>query len=65
MKQKEDLIPKNSKGQLHGYHKYYNTNDKTYYRTMFKNDIQYGYTEYHASIFTDNNMHNRTRFYIV
>lgn len=64
MKQKDDIIPRNSKGQLHGYHEYYNTHDKIYYRTMFKNDIQYGYTEYHASIFIDNNLYNRTRFYI-
>ena len=65
MKQKEDLVPKNSKGQCHGYHQYYNTDDKTYYRTMFKNNIQYGYTEYHASIFIDNDKYNRTRYYIV
>lgn len=65
MKQKDDIIPRNSKGELHGYHEYYNTDGKIYYRTMFKNDIQYGYTEYHASIFIDNNLYNRTRFYIV
>jgi hypothetical protein len=63
---KKEIISKNSKGQYHGYQELYGgATDKVYYRTMYKNDIQYGYTEYHANNLIDNNLYSKTRFYII
>ena len=42
--------PKNDKGQRHGYHEIYNTENELLFRGVFKHGIAIGYTERHTQM---------------
>ena len=44
---KEDIEPKNSKGQSHGYTERYNIHGRLSFRCIYKNDQFIGYAEFH------------------
>jgi hypothetical protein len=54
MEYKEDIEPINSKGQKHGYHEYYDQDDKIWLRTMYQNGKLIGYREVHDATILDN-----------
>jgi antitoxin component YwqK of YwqJK toxin-antitoxin module len=50
MEYKKDIEPINSKGQKHGYHEYYEQDDKIWLRATYKNGKLIGYREVHDDI---------------
>ena len=46
---KTDIINTNSKGQYHGYHEWYLSNDYVVFRAMYKNGLKIGYVEWHLN----------------
>jgi hypothetical protein len=55
---KENILPKNSKGEDHGYHEYYYKNKtQLSYRCVCKNGDFIGYDEYHEE--KETNFHIR------
>ena len=44
---KEDIEPRNAKGQPHGYWKIYYSNDKLYYKCVYINGKENGLEEYY------------------
>ena len=54
MMYKEDIDPINSKGQKHGYHEYYDQDDKMWLRTMYQNGNLIGYREVHDDTILNN-----------
>ena len=58
LKIKDDIKPRNSKGELHGYQEAYSHFDNTIrYRGVCKNNDDIGYQEYHRDV-------KETEFYI-
>jgi hypothetical protein len=53
---KEDIDPKNNKGEFHGYQEWYTPNGKIWTRAVLKNDEPIHYGERHE--------HKITEFYI-
>ncbi len=53
MTYKEDIEPRNSKGQKHGYHEYYEQDGKIWLRAIYKNGVVVGYREVHDAITID------------
>ena len=51
---KKDIEPINSKGRKHGYHEYYEQDDKIWLRAMYKNGNLIGYREIHDGEILDN-----------
>ena len=43
----KDIMPKNSKGEYHGYQERYNYNGKLTIRVVYKNGKEVGYEEWH------------------
>lgn len=53
---KEDILPKDKKGEFHGYHEWY-LGGRLWLRGNFKHGLHIGYEEHH--------MYNQTRFHII
>lgn len=49
MGKKKDIRPKDSKGELHGYHEWYYINGNPYFRGFYKHGLEIGYEELHMS----------------
>jgi len=48
MREKQDIQPKNDKGQNNGHHELY-YHDGGWYRCTYKNGFEIGYQEYHST----------------
>ena len=56
-KYKQEIDPKNFKGESHGYQEWYDALNRVYVRCMFKNGFRIGYEEWHVD--------KETVFYII